>query len=209
MAESAENSADPSSATKAVKDKKCQFCGQAFTSSSLGRHLDLYIREKNRKAPDGIHDVEAIARMRVGITRRKPKGYLLRGGSSTPSTTPKASSKDSPAPDADSSTAQSPVQQRESQNPAELTANLYPFQPRWEATGVMNDLPAKAPEPLRRRDGDDARDPAGQPAPSRTVSRQMTKAQLDMKQRIQDAMDTSRASELALREMIGSWRAAK
>lgn len=32
--------------SKAAKDRKCQFCGQAFTSSSLGRHLDLYIRPK-------------------------------------------------------------------------------------------------------------------------------------------------------------------
>ncbi|KAJ4152029.1 hypothetical protein NW765_013561 [Fusarium oxysporum] len=31
----------------APKDKNCPFCGQAFTSSSLGRHLDLYIKEKN------------------------------------------------------------------------------------------------------------------------------------------------------------------
>jgi len=209
MAESAENSADPSSATKNPKNKKCQFCGQAFTSSSLGRHLDLYIREKNAKPPDGIHDVELIATMRGPITRRKPKGFLLRRDSSTPSTTPKARSKDSPAPYAASSRAQSPAQQRESQNAAELTANLSAFQPRWEVTGVMNDLPAAPPEAARPRDGDDAQDPARRAMAPRAVSRQMTKAQLDMKQRIQDAMDTSRASELALREMVGSWRAAK
>lgn len=31
---------------KASKDRKCEFCNQAFTSSSLGRHLDLYIKPK-------------------------------------------------------------------------------------------------------------------------------------------------------------------
>ena len=32
--------------TKAPKDRNCPFCNQAFTSSSLGRHLDLYIKPK-------------------------------------------------------------------------------------------------------------------------------------------------------------------
>jgi hypothetical protein len=34
------------SSTKASKDRNCPFCNQAFTSSSLGRHLDLYIKPK-------------------------------------------------------------------------------------------------------------------------------------------------------------------
>jgi protein-disulfide isomerase len=34
------------SSTKAPKDRNCPFCNQAFTSSSLGRHLDLYIKPK-------------------------------------------------------------------------------------------------------------------------------------------------------------------
>lgn len=40
-------------------------------------------------------------------------------------------------------------------------------------------------------------------------NRQMIKSSLDAKQRFQDALDTAKASELALREMISSWRAAK
>ncbi|KAL9053585.1 MAG: hypothetical protein Q9162_004682 [Coniocarpon cinnabarinum] len=60
--------------TSLSKDRICPFCEQAFTSSSLGRHLDLYIREKNPKPPDGIHDVEEIRKMRRKITRRQPKG---------------------------------------------------------------------------------------------------------------------------------------
>ncbi|KAH7176042.1 hypothetical protein EDB81DRAFT_874859 [Dactylonectria macrodidyma] len=64
------------------KDKTCPYCGQAFTSSSLSRHLDLYIKEKNPKAPDGIHDADAIRKLREGITRRRPIGG--RRESSTP-----------------------------------------------------------------------------------------------------------------------------
>lgn len=37
----------------------------------------------------------------------------------------------------------------------------------------------------------------------------MIKSSLEAKQRFQDALDTAKASELALREMISSWRAAK
>ncbi|KAF1359204.1 hypothetical protein EJ07DRAFT_166220 [Lizonia empirigonia] len=61
---------------KAAKDKNCPFCGQAFTSSSLGRHLDLYIRAKNPKAADGIHVVDEIRKLRGGITRRQAKGSI-------------------------------------------------------------------------------------------------------------------------------------
>lgn len=52
------------------KDRPCPFCKQTFTSSSLGRHLDLYIKEKNPKAADGVHDVAQIKELRRGITRR-------------------------------------------------------------------------------------------------------------------------------------------
>jgi hypothetical protein len=41
-----DNSVDMDAATKAPKDRSCPFCGQRFTSSSLGRHLDLYIKPK-------------------------------------------------------------------------------------------------------------------------------------------------------------------
>lgn len=53
------------------------------------------------------------------------------------------------------------------------------------------------------------RGPGPGPGPQRVVTRQMMKAQFDVKQKVQDALDTARAAELALREMISSWRAAK
>lgn len=65
---------------KARKDKTCPFCGQSFTSSSLGRHLDLFIRAKNPKAPDGKHNVEEIRKMRETITRRNMKGVKRGAG---------------------------------------------------------------------------------------------------------------------------------
>lgn len=70
--------------------------------------------------------------------------------------------------------------------------------PRWELTGVINDL------------GDGTPDTNKRPGMQRSVSRQMVqKAQFDAKHKLSDAVDTARAAELALRELISSWRAAK
>jgi hypothetical protein len=52
------------------KDRACPFCKQVFTSSSLGRHLDFFIRDKRPKLPDGVHDVDKIRQLRGTITRR-------------------------------------------------------------------------------------------------------------------------------------------
>lgn len=43
----------------------------------------------------------------------------------------------------------------------------------------------------------------------RVFSRQSMKSSVEIRQRVQDALDTAKAAELALREMISSWRAAK
>ncbi|CAJ2512963.1 Uu.00g010820.m01.CDS01 [Anthostomella pinea] len=46
-----------------------------FTQSGkVGRHLDRYIKEKNPKPPDGVHDVEAIRKMRA-TRRRGPRAH--------------------------------------------------------------------------------------------------------------------------------------
>ncbi|KAI7157923.1 hypothetical protein KC349_g5230 [Hortaea werneckii] len=68
-----------SQSLRSAKDRSCPFCGQAFTSSSLGRHLDLYIKPRNPKPADGVHDVEEIKKLRGGITRRQPKANLKPG----------------------------------------------------------------------------------------------------------------------------------
>ncbi|KAJ2989622.1 hypothetical protein NUW58_g3381 [Xylaria curta] len=121
--------------TSAAKDRQCPYCGQAFTSSSLGRHLDLYIKEKNPKPPDGIHDVDAIRKMRESITRRQPRGSLVRRDASNPGT-PGSSSRKSPAPaPAPDPVLKPPAIPKEGQFVVDHQTLRYPFQPSWEATG--------------------------------------------------------------------------
>ncbi|POR35191.1 Uncharacterized protein TPAR_04592 [Tolypocladium paradoxum] len=188
----------PEPKASAPKDKNCPYCGQAFTSSSLGRHLDLYIKEKNPKPPDGIHDVDAIRKVRGGITRRHPRGSVGRKDS-TPAGTPRPSAKRE-ASAAESETCKPSATPKDGQYAVDSTLSKFPFAPRWEATGVINDIPAEAaPDTAARR-----------PAVQRTAAKQAVhKAQHDVKQKLADAMDTARAAELALRELLGSWRAAK
>lgn len=183
---------------KAAKDKNCEYCGQAFTSSSLGRHLDLYIKEKNPKPPDGIHDVEAIRKLRGNITRRQPRSSVgARRDNSTPTGTPK------PTP-GKLTPSQEPVMQRDGPYAVGSTAIKYPYATSWEATGVINDIQGRA-----AWDGNASQD-AKRVGPPRNGGRQMAqKAQFDVKQKLTDAMDTARAAELALRELLSSWRAAK
>ena len=201
MDDSSQHGDDKTPKYSAPKDKNCPYCGQAFTSSSLGRHLDLYIKERNPKRPDGIHDVDAIRKMRGSITRRQPRGSLgpPRRGASTPVDTPRGSSrKSSLALDRD--VLGSSGIPKDGQYAVDSTLSKFPYPtPRWEVTGVMNDI-----------GGDGTPDTGKRPGLSRSVSRQVAqKAQFDVKHKLADAMDTARAAELALRELLSSWRAAK
>ncbi|KAH7021042.1 uncharacterized protein B0I36DRAFT_28221 [Microdochium trichocladiopsis] len=210
----------------AVKDKNCPYCGQAFTSSSLGRHLDLYVKEKNPKPPDGIHDVEAIRKMRSGITRRQPRGSLARRESSNHvvSTPPSSVKKPSPSRESHSgSVAPDTLPTAAAGSDAQLVVDnqafKYPFQPTWEATGVILDIPAPTTGPEKTAQVDDAASQGS--AASRRINQQSQnqfrnssgraaqKAQLEARHRLADAMDTARAAELALRELLSSLRAAK
>lgn len=215
----------------APKDRNCPYCGQAFTSSSLGRHLDLYIKEKNPKAPDGIHDVDAIRKLRGSITRRQPRGSLTRRDGSTPGT-PTASSSTSArkSPQAEriakshiQGQGPSPAIPKDGQFIVDHQKSSYPFhQPTWVATGVINDIPPHNGGTNLNVNGDfrgswdeytsqEAANAAGarpglQRVPSSRVAQ---KVQLDARQKLADTMDTARAAELALREILSSWRAAK
>lgn len=192
MDDMASQTSEPTPAkTSAPKDKNCPFCGQAFTSSSLGRHLDLYIKDKNPKPSDGIHDVEAIKKLRGGITRRQPRGSIGARKDSTPLRKCRFSSKRETTLQDDESTAGKPAARNGSYD-ATPTSNKFPFLSCWDATSVTNDISAKGP---------------GVPM---TASKQaMQKTQIEAKQKLADAMDTARAAELALQEILGSWRAAK
>lgn len=206
----------------ASKDRSCPYCGQAFTSSSLGRHLDLYVKQKNPKPPDGIHDVAAIRKMRESITRRQPRGSVPRRDTSNPGT-PGSSSRKSPAPTPAPAPAADPVIRppaipKEGQFVVDRQTVRDPFQPSWEATGVINDIPPAASdrggggtgawESFRAR-ASPARETSARQGPQRAPSRAAQKIQFDAKQRLADAMDTARAAELALRELLSSMRAAK
>lgn len=69
--ETSDTNAPTKAQSTTLKDKACPYCGQKFTSSSLGRHLDQYV---SKKKPDGLHDVEEIKKLRAGITRRSARG---------------------------------------------------------------------------------------------------------------------------------------
>lgn len=187
-----ENNESPKTAkASAPKDRNCPYCGQAFTSSSLGRHLDLYIKEKNPKPPDGVHDVEEIRKMRGTITRRMPRGSSARRESSNNVSTPST-----PAASAEPALKRTAIPKEGHYVVDQAQAAKVPlFQTPWEATGVINDIPT--------RNGDD--DQRSQRLPSRMAQKQ----QLDARQKLADAMDTARAAELALRELLSSFRAAK
>jgi hypothetical protein len=196
----------------APKDKACPFCQQQFTSSSLGRHLDLYIKEKNPKPADGIHNVDEIRKMRGGITRRQPRNSTSRREGSTPAGTPGAHDRRSPRPESTRGD-RSPSARREDIGSSNL---MYSGKPRmvlnkatWEATGVMNNIPAVRNSDSRSWDGEDrdGRRPDGR---NRSVSKQvLAKTTFDQKQKMMEALDNAKAAELALRELLGSIRAAK
>ncbi|RDW93713.1 uncharacterized protein DSM5745_01035 [Aspergillus mulundensis] len=110
-----------SSKNQALKDRKCQYCNQAFTSSSLGRHLDQFLFKKK---PDGIHDVEEIRRIRSGITRRQARTST--GKRDTPERGMAKGSLDS-----------GQAGESGGKGPIRMMFNT----PTWHATGVINDIP--------------------------------------------------------------------
>lgn len=190
---------------KHIKDKKCPWCGTPFTSSSLGRHLDLYVRPNNPKQPDGIHDVAAIRRLRGTITRRRTKGTHRRrdASSAAGSATPGAPSKDGISP----SPSESPAPTATQSNRGSVSTHFgrsHPFNTPWEVTGVINGVPSHLEERQGLPDGPRSLAPVPPPPPPHS-----SYSQPDPRQLVQDAQDTARAAELALREMVCSWRAAK
>jgi hypothetical protein len=232
----ADSTAASASKTPAPKDKPCPFCAQPFTSSSLGRHLDLYIREKNPKPADGVHNVDEIKRMRGTITRRQPRNSLGRGREgSTPGAAGKANGNgntggnggDGSAGDGKSAP-QSPVVQTRPMVEHKGKYKTMLNSASWHATGVMNNIPSVLPSRTEFSEGHGGRSGNGgangtgngsgsaSPGPSeerkeirqRSVSRQLAKNSFEQKQKMIDALDTARAAELALREILGSIKAA-
>ncbi|KAI9370477.1 hypothetical protein BJX61DRAFT_535623 [Aspergillus egyptiacus] len=160
------------------KDRKCQYCHQAFTSSSLGRHLDQFLFKKK---PDGIHDVEEIRRIRSGITRRQAR----------------TSTGKRDTPERGASKGLDPLQAGEpgGKGPIRMMFNT----PTWHATGVINDIPnpSQAQEPAARLAASQSRMGSfALPDYGARVSSSST------------SPDTVRALELALREVLDNIKAA-
>ncbi|KAL4929371.1 uncharacterized protein BDV17DRAFT_261693 [Aspergillus undulatus] len=173
------NSSKNQAQNQALKDRKCQYCNQAFTSSSLGRHLDQFLFKKK---PDGVHDVEEIRRIRSGITRRQAR--TSSGKRDTPERGMAKGSMDS-------------LQAGESgvKGPIRMMFNT----PTWHATGVINDIPnpSQAQEP-----------PASRLAASQSRVGSLAATDLGVRSSTGSNPDTVRALELALREVLDNIKAA-
>ena len=184
--------ADPNSQPKysAPKDKECPFCHQHFTSSSLGRHLDLYIRERNPKEPDGIHIVEEIREIRGNITRRQSRPSLRRQLSAAAST--KGKKQESVAGDKSPVIVHSPSSQDGSIVSGKTRKSLSEV---WQASNAKSRtlvLDARTPD-VRRR-----------------VSRHnQQKAELEERKRNTEDCETTKAMEMALKELLKSVKEAK
>ncbi|KAF4151133.1 hypothetical protein CNMCM6069_004486 [Aspergillus lentulus] len=176
QSQSAGQSKNPAS----VKDRKCQYCHQAFTSSSLGRHLDQFLFKKK---PDGIHDVEEIRRIRSGITRRQART------SSGKRDTPERAMGKGPS--------EHFAGGDHGAKPREGAIRMMFNTPTWHATGVINDIPNPGQTP------EGSRFAASQP---RTGALHLP----DYASRGASAKDpdTMRALELALREVLDNIKAA-
>lgn len=188
------SSATPGSATgktSASKDKECPYCHQAFTSSSLGRHLDLYIKEKNAKPPDDVHNVEEIRRMRGSTTRRQARTSSGRRDGSTPSSAKATPFREQRSPS---------IQKSHSGVSLPQSGPIRTFwnQANWQATGVINDLPTASRDehiPHSRR---------------RTPSRRgSVKEEISRRQHGLEERDRAQAAEIALKEVLENVRAAK
>ncbi|KAK5163952.1 uncharacterized protein LTR77_010348 [Saxophila tyrrhenica] len=217
---------------KGVKDRNCPFCGQAFTSSSLGRHLDLYIKSKNPKPPDGVHDVHEIRRIRGGITRRQPRGSGGRdveegaagkreGSSGATGTFTKREEEDVGEGARKrrrlSEGGGKGVMGREYvKSPVERDPGMQTWfnTANWQATGVINDLPARATS--RSRGATPPSAVGGQAARIYEMRRDGSGNRIERPEhvteemwKLQETAEVGKAAEMALREVLGSLEAAK
>lgn len=191
------------SSTKAPKDKTCPFCHTPYTASSLGRHLDTYIRLKNPKPADGIHDVEKIKKIREGITRRQMRHGSKRDASMSLSrqvsgeNSRNAESDDEDMDDEDSP--MSPLSTGPTQKPNQESGEKMRWrsnQPDWSATGAVSGIPSRSVSTVS-----EAR---------RDVSRHhLLKADFESRQKMSEDAETGHAAEWALKEVLERIREAQ
>ena len=211
----ANNQNDQDTASKALsKDRECVFCHQAFTSSSLGRHYDLYIKPKNPKPADGVHNVDEIRKIRGGITRRQPRNSLKNASSRREESAETLDHTNRGGRQAynadrtkDNTPAGSPVMPRASSG-----RGSFVNMPSWQSTGVINNIPPRAPS----RTNTDAT-ATGQAQRLQDMRRdtgsgqqtQRPEPETDSAWKVQEQIETGRAAEMALREVLGSLKAAR
>lgn len=164
------------------KDRKCQYCNQPFTSSSLGRHLDQFLFKKK---PDGIHDVEEIRRIRSGITRRQARTTAGKRDGSPESVHKVGISESYGAAESSASKAR--------EAPVRMMFNT----PTWHATGVINDIP----DPSRTLET--PRIPTATSRPDSVPLPEYSSRGVPA-----NSPDTLKALELALREVLDNIKAA-
>lgn len=221
-----------SSTTKAPKDKACPFCGQAFTSSSLGRHLDLYIKPKNPKPPDGVHDIEKIRMLRGGITRRQPRVSLksrASGGGDGDSEmgTPGRGSISGPgagymegtpshtaagAAGSGGNVARRSLDHRDAamhspvgvRDSQNMREKMVLNKLNWQATGVINNLPPRMADVGGAGAGNGVGHGHGQGGQMRREEKEA-----DVAVRLIEEREIGKAAEMALREILGSLEAAR
>ena len=173
------------------KDRNCPYCNQPFTSSSLGRHLDLYIKHHNPKPPDGIHDVEEIRKARGGVTRRQPRSSAKRDSSTPGSTAPAAPDPYPRSHESPMSTMRSPM--------FKVNDRMGLGAPNWQATGVINDLPTRKATNLQES------------SDARREGAYHRRQKIDRQQRLRtaDELDSGLAAELALKEVLWTLKDAR
>lgn len=218
----------------APKDKNCPFCHQAFTSSSLGRHLDLYIKPKNPKAPDGIHNVDEIRRMRGGITRRQARNSLAKRGDSSGGSTPLSHQQSLP-PQQPQQQQQLPQQQQQQQQQQKQQQQQQQVSPQTQhpnpsVSAVSGDTasPIVTQSPtLNLNPAQKLRFQFNQPTwtstgvinnlpPRASVSSEAGKSRHELQKRglenrqiLSEELDHGKAAELALKEVLASVRDAR
>lgn len=167
---------------QSAKDRKCQYCQQAFTSSSLGRHLDQFLFKKK---PDGIHNVEEIRRIRSGITRRQARTS--------------AGKRDTPERSVGKGQLETQGVGEDGGKARDGTVRMMFNTPTWHATGVINDIP----NPNNPQDTGSSR-----LAPSQSRTGSMNLPDYASRGSNSQNPDTMRALELALREVLDNIKAA-
>ncbi len=171
----------------APKDRKCPYCKISFTSSSLGRHLDLYIKEKNPKPADGVHNVDEIRQSRGGITRRQARSSTGRRDGISPTNPSHMRGSDMLPPATDTSDVNGTIF-------TSLPA-IFP-QPHWTTTGVINDLavPTTSARVLQQRGN---------------IPRHSNRVEIAARKQNAEERERGRAAELALIELVDTIKAAE